>query len=176
MCACVCVCAAYAPLNRRSQQVLLDIQGRVIAPKHVWDRERHGGKTVLQFTCFTGTKVQKMTHKTGDGAKAVLRNGSTDDRGWVEVEGAEGKGKGEGEGWALWPPADEGDERQAQGSVTAVHNSSGARMSSAWQQGENWPRARRLLTVGNFETASGLERALMGLRVGQTAQVLNPKP
>ncbi len=162
--------------------MLLDIQGRVIAPQHVWDRTRHCGKTVLPFTCFTGTKVQKMTQKTGDGAKAVLGNGSKDDRGRVEVGGAKGEGEGEGAGagegggWALWPPADEGDERLAQGSVTAVHNSSGARMRSAWQQGENWPRARRLLTVGNFETASGLERALMGLRVGQTAQVLHPKP
>ena len=41
----------------------------------------------------------------------------------------------------------------------------------AWTGGALWPRALRLVTVGNFETASGLERALAGLRVGQHAQV-----
>jgi hypothetical protein len=149
-------------------QVLLDIQGCVhAAPAH-------------QPSSPGNASLDDMTGGAGTGEDARVEDGAE---------------------WPPWPPEPQGDGTETAGVAGAsianskVNRTSAAPCSgpgpgaqgpqveigreiwklvdadAAWTEGDQWPRARRLVTVGNFEVASGLERALVGLRVGQHAQV-----
>ena len=99
-----------------------------------------------------------------DGMQAKDRIGG----GTSSPQGKSNTTENEEDGRVLLPDSSPGDGMQPHHHASSLAASPG---DLSWMQGPAWPRARRLVTVGNFETASGLEKALMGLRVGQSAQL-----
>ena len=73
-------------------------------------------------------------------------------------------------GWEMLAPG------RDSGVSTATQTAPSADAIGSWLGGSTWRRARREVTVGNFAVASGLERALVGLRLGQAAQVRIREP
>jgi tetratricopeptide (TPR) repeat protein len=170
--------AAYDALSRPimdGDQVLIDLHGRVVrGPRSVGGEEkgvdRNGGEDWSPWPLeWVGVGTQEAVGGDTSPEGGRVSAGGTE-RLEVRSRNLQLGGIVRKAGWDIRVAGAACEQEQVEALVGAATSLSAA-ADVSWDQGDLWPRKRRVLTVGNFETASGLERALLGLRVGQSAQV-----